>query len=70
MYNLSEAVQQIKAAGAKNVRVVPMAGQPVMTGLYMIEVKQGTNWVGIVDGVTKAVAEGIVTQAVNRVICG
>lgn len=70
MYNLSEAVNQIKSAGAKNVRVVPMTGQPVNTGLYVIEVRQGSNWVGIVDGVTKAVAEGIVTQAVNRVICG
>lgn len=70
MYNLSEAVQQIKAAGARNVRVVPMTGQPVNTGLYMIEVKSGQGWVGIVDGVSKAVAEGIVTQAVNRVICG
>lgn len=70
MYNLSEAVQQIKAAGAKNVRIVPMAGQPVNTGLYVIEVKQGQGWFGVVDGVSKAVAEGIVTQAVNRVICG
>lgn len=70
MYNLSEAVQQIKSAGAKNVRVVPMTGQPVNTGLYCIEINQGGNWVGIVDGVTKTVAEGIVTQAVNRVICG
>lgn len=70
MYNLSEAVQQIKTAGAKNVRVVPMSGQPVNTGLYTIEVKQGQGWVGIVDGVSKTVAEGIVTQAVNRVICG
>ena len=70
MYNLSEAIQQIKAVGAKNVRVVPMSGQPVNTGLYMIEVKNGQSWIGIVDGVSKTVAEGIVTQAVNRVICG
>lgn len=70
MYNLSEAVQQIKTAGAKNVRIVPMSGQPVNTGLYTIEVRNGSSWVGIVDGVAKAVAEGIVTQAVNRVICG
>ena len=70
MYNLSEAVQQIKAAGAKNVRIVPMTGQPINTGLYAIEIRNGSNWMGIVDGVTKAVAEGIVTQAVNRVICG
>lgn len=70
MYNLSEAIQQIKTAGAKNVRVVPMSGQPVNTGLYMVEVRQGSNWVGIVDGVSKAVAEGIVSQAVNRVILG
>lgn len=70
MYNLSEAVQQIKTAGAKNVRVVPMAGQPVNTGLYAIEINTGSNWSAIVTGVSKTVAEGIVTQAVNRVICG
>ncbi len=70
MLNLTEATKKIKAVGASNVRVVPMPGQPALTGLHMIEVRDGSIWAGIVSGLSKAVAEDIVRQATNRTICG
>lgn len=70
MLSLTEAMQQIKTAGAKNVRVVPMPNQPAITGMHMIEVKNGGGWVGIVSGLSKTAAEDIVRQATNRVILG
>lgn len=70
MLNLTEAIQKIKTVGAKNVRVVPMANQPAITGMHVIEVKDGGSWVGIVSGLSKTAAEDIVRQATNRVICG
>lgn len=70
MLNLTEATQKIKAAGAKNVRVVPMPNQSAITGLHMIEVREGAGWTGIVSGLSKTAAEDMVRQAVNRTICG
>ena len=29
MLNVNEAIQKIKSIGASNVRIVPMAGQPI-----------------------------------------
>lgn len=69
MLNLTEAIQKIKTLGAKNVRVVPMPNQPAITGMHMIEVRDGGLWMGIVSGLSKTAAEDIVRQATNRVIC-
>ena len=68
--NISEAVQRIKKAGGTNVRSVPMAGQCVQSGLYVIEVLEGGSWLPVAEGMTKSTAENIITQATNRVICG
>lgn len=65
--NINEA---IKAAGPRNVRVVPMSGQPAISGLHAIEIRQANGWIPIASGLQKAVAEDIVRQATNRVILG
>lgn len=70
MLNLTEAIQRIKSAGAKNVRVVPMPNQSAINGMHMIEVKDGGSWTGIVSGLSKTAAEDIVRQATNRVLLG
>lgn len=67
--NINEATQAIKRVGAANVRVTPMPGQSVMDGDYQIEINNGS-WAAIVTGVKKPIAEQIVSQALNRVICG
>jgi len=68
--NLNETIQKIKKAGVNNVRAVPMAGQNVNTGQYMIEIKEGNAWVPIVEGIPRVTADNIIQQATNRVICG
>ena len=69
--NLNEAIMKIKAAGATRVRAVPMANQSVHSGSYQIEVAQGDgSWTAIVEGITKSVADELITQATNRVILG
>jgi hypothetical protein len=46
-----------------------MEGQNVTDGDYQIEVNEG-GWKPIVAGVKKFIAEQLVNQALNRVICG
>lgn len=70
MLNVNEAIQKIKSIGASNVRIVPMAGQPINNGDHQIEIKSGSNWETIVSGVKKRMAEDIVNQAINKVILG
>jgi nitrate reductase beta subunit len=70
MLNVNEAIQKIKSIGASNVRIVPMAGQPINSGDHQIEIKSGANWEPIVSGVKKKMAEDIVNQAINKVILG
>lgn len=70
MINLNETITQIKRAGSTNVRAVPMAGQSVNDGLYQIEVLSEGQWNAIVGGITQVSATQIISQAVNRVICG
>lgn len=65
--NINEA---IKAAGPRNVRIVPMPGQPAISGLHSIEIRQANGWVAIVSGLQKAIAENIVREATNRIILG
>lgn len=69
-HNLNETIQQIKQAGNKAVRIVPMPGQP-FNGSYQIEVSTGPqNWSPILTGLTKQMAEDIVQQANNKVLLG
>jgi len=67
--NVNEAIQKIKEVGTTSVRAVPMPQQPV-TGTYQIEVNQSGTWTPIVTGVSKKIAEDIISQATNRVILG
>lgn len=68
--NINEAVQKIKQVGVSNTRVVPMPGQSVVDGLHQVEIREGSAWRAVVTGVTKPMAESIVSQASNRVILG
>lgn len=68
--DVSKATVAIKEAGAANVRVTPMPGQTITEGDHQIEINKDGSWTSVVTGVKKAIAEQIVLQALNRVICG
>lgn len=68
--DVSKASLAIKEAGANNVRVTPMPGQSITEGDHQIEIKKGESWSPVVSGIKKIIAEQIVSQALNRVICG
>lgn len=68
--NMNSTANAIKKAGAAKVRILPMAGQNVLEGDYQIEIKEEDNWVVLVTGLKKVIAEQIVGQALNRTICG
>ena len=70
MINLNEAIVKLKKAGSKNVRIVPMKGQPIAGGMHKIEIQEGGDWSCVVESLPKSAAEAIVTQATNRVILG
>jgi hypothetical protein len=70
MLNINEAITKIKGAGKTNVRVVPMAGESIQDGNYQIEVLSENTWSPIVVGMKKNMAENLVSQALNKVICG
>jgi len=68
--NINEAIQKIKQVGPSNTRVVPMPGESVLHGNCQIEIRSGGVWQAVVTGLTQRMAEDLVAQAVNRVICG
>jgi hypothetical protein len=68
--DVNYVVSRVKAAGATNCRVVPMAGQQINGGLHQIEVKDNGTWTPVAVNIDKAIAENIVSHATNRVICG
>ncbi len=68
--DINSATAVIKRAGARNVRVLPMVGQSITEGDYQIEVKENDSWHVVVTGIKKVLAEQLVQQALNRVICG
>jgi len=70
MVSIADAELQIKAAGRSNVRIVPMAGQSVQDGYHQIEVNVGNEWKPVLTDIKKPIAESVVSQALNRVICG
>lgn len=67
--NINEATLKIKKAGAGKVRCVPMPGQNVNTGHYQIEIQEGTEWTIIAEGMTRFMANDLIEQALNRIIC-
>ena len=69
MIDLNEAIQKIKKVGPTNARAVPMPGKRIDEE-YQIEVREYSTWRPIVSGITKQTAEGIIQQAINRLICG
>jgi hypothetical protein len=62
--NMNEAVTKIKQIGTANTRIIESSGA------CSIEVYQDGKWDPLVVGVTKRIAEDIVSQATNRVILG
>jgi hypothetical protein len=68
--NVNEATQKIKKVGATNVRVVPGPNENVQTGQYNIEILESGSWNTIATCPNKKIADDIVGQAVNNVICG
>ena len=68
--NVNEAIQRIKVAGVGRVRTVPMPGEDVNSDNYQIEINEGGNWTSVVTGVSKRIAEDMISQATNRVILG
>jgi hypothetical protein len=68
--DIAQAETKIKAAGKDKVRIVPMAGQSIQDGLHQIEINEGGNWKAVLTGAKKSFAESVVSQALNRVICG
>jgi hypothetical protein len=68
--NVNEAIEKIKKAGVANVRTVPMPGQNVNAGDYQIEINESGAWIPVATGISKKIAEDIVSQATNRVILG
>lgn len=68
--DLNSAIVEIKKAGVRGVRALPMPNQHVTTGKYVIEVLDNGVWRSIVEGVPKSIADSLIAQATNRVICG
>ena len=70
MINIAEAENKIKVAGRTNVRIVPMAGQSIQDGNHQVEVFIEGQWAPVLINIKKPMAESIVNQALNKVICG
>lgn len=68
--NINEAIAAIKRVGMHKVRVVPVTGQSPLDGKQQIEICENGVWSAVVTGVTSNMAQDILSQASNRVICG
>lgn len=68
--NLSEAFNKIAAAGATKVRMVPMPGHSAVNGMCQIEILQDGRWLPIVEGITQASAQALITQATSKTLLG
>ena len=68
--DVNNATLAIKKAGATNVRATPMSGQSITEGDYQIEINENGQWIPVIAGIKKLIAEQIITQALNRVILG
>lgn len=68
--NISEALVQMRKAGPRGIRTIPMPGQDVNSGMYRIEISCGGTWECILEGLPRSTAESLISQATSRVICG
>lgn len=68
--NINETVMKIKKVGGSNARVVPMNGQDAIGGLQQIEIREGNTWHAVLSGLTRKLAEDIISNATNKVILG
>lgn len=59
----------IRNAGSINTRITPMSDKSA-DGLYMIEVREGSEWRPILTDVKRNIAESIVASSVNKVLLG
>lgn len=63
--NITEATAKIRKVGSLNTRIVEGADK-----LCQVEVKENGAWTPVVVGLTKVLAENLVSQATKQVICG
>ena len=66
--NISEALVQMRKAGSKGIRTMPMPGQDINSGMYKIEIARNGMWECILEGLPRATAESLISQATNRCI--
>lgn len=69
MIDINSVSMKIKTAGVNKTRIVPVEGDG-FNGLQQIQIMEGSEWVTVATGMEKAIAEQIVQNATNRVICG
>ena len=67
MINLAKTIDRMTKAGRNNLRCVLASHS---NDGYIIEINDGGVWSPIVKGITKSIAEDLLKQASNRVICG
>lgn len=65
--NIKETINKITKAGQNNVQITNVGGGQ---NEWAIEIRLGGVWTPILSGLPKPMAEDIVKQAKNRVICG
>ena len=61
--NIKETINKITKAGHNNAQIINSGDS------WAIEVCQGGVWTPVLSGLTKPIAENIIKQAKNRVIC-
>ena len=67
--NISEALVEMRKAGPRGIRTMPMPGQDINSGMYKIEVFRSVGqWDCILEGLPKSTAESLINQATSRVI--
>ncbi|MCK9557561.1 MAG: hypothetical protein M0R50_05920 [Candidatus Cloacimonetes bacterium] len=68
--NISEALTEMRKAGPRGIRTMPMPGQDINSGMYKIEIFRGVGqWECLLEGLPKSTAESLISQATSRVIC-
>ncbi len=63
--NLQEAITEVRSSGVQNTRITPIAG----TKKSKIEVNKNGQWTEVLQ-IDSILAEDVIKQATNRVICG
>lgn len=68
--NLNEAIITLRKAGSNKVRSVPMPGEDVNTGMYLVEAMVDGSWRSVVANIPRATAESLIAEATNRLLLG